>query len=1020
MTDVKQGVALVLDVVSGDQLLLGVGKVTTGPNRGDVIQKRVSVAGVTAPRLARSGERDEPGAWESKEWLRKELIGKKVQWRELYASQSGETAFVEVRVEGGDRAHIGVTILSNGMGRLTQGGSAKQNTPNYGDLEAAEQAAMSNGLGVHAGGMVREVVNFNQGDDFDVNQWFESNKLKNLRGVIENIKDANSYRVCLVPGSDAGPFVVLNIHLSGIQNPVIRRIAGGKEAEETPGSGAFFARSFAMERLLGRELNVRLESLTRGGQNTFFVASVIHDVKGSVAEFFLDMGFATYVDWSAQNSFSGPEKLKDRQQKAQERKVGRWKDGAVQSLDHFEFNGKVVEVVSGDQLKIIDVDLPIGKRVEVRYYLSSLKAPALREEQAGTQAGKWRQQSIEYIRKKMIGKVFKVRLDYKKNFSQIKDASGAAIQGPAPSDEKTKDCYFVTVSDQNLKDKPVGNPATNEKGGMEPILNLSGNAMLDAVRDGMVAAAPTFGGSEDAMSQRSRDFDLIVQCENAAKAEGKGIHSAKSPPSIWFDQLTELVLPQGGGSAIRDLEEGPKKKQTGGMVMGMKGRRPTTKKELSECAKAYEQQLTVKKNGHECLISYVMTGTRMRVKLLHEKIHLTFAVNGVKCPNAPRQNVGDGPMTAEQRKMDQLYAPQPFGAESLQYAREYLMQQEARIVIDRVDPAGTFTGQLFVKRPGQTQAKEDFAMSMLKKGLAYCDDWCETNVYWTAQEEAKKAKMNYWSLDHAGPLLQETAKGSSDTAANLTAGTPLNGEIVHINSLDDFYLCQGGEDQKIATQILSELSAAENVETLQKRQIYLAQNWDDKKWYRAKFVGRGGNGGRYSMYFIDSGAYSDVDLVRKIKPGSTLLTQPAAVVRCGLFAVKTSNDVWEDACAALFKKSKGSTVKGTIEKVINDKNPEPGQQTEIRKVVLFTTQALQAAEKAGGSASRGNAIVTPVSLNEFLIKECFCRLTNKERNFSQLSRVDYDTWRNAETTAKKTRSKLWKHGSPDSDDDDDF
>ena len=56
---------------------------------------------------------------------------------------------------------------------------------------------------------------------------------------------------------------------------------------------------------------------------------MLHPAKGSIAEFFLDAGFASYVDWSAQNCASGADKLKDCQKKAQEGKRGRKAQGLV-------------------------------------------------------------------------------------------------------------------------------------------------------------------------------------------------------------------------------------------------------------------------------------------------------------------------------------------------------------------------------------------------------------------------------------------------------------------------------------------------------------------------------------------------------------------------------------------------------------------------------------------------------------------------------------------------------------------
>lgn len=161
-----------------------------------------------------------------------------------------------------------------------------------------------------------------------------------------------------------------------------------------------------------------------------------------------------------------------------------------------------------------------------------------------------------------------------------------------------------------------------------------------------------------------------------------------------------------------------------------KGRGPSTKKELTERAKAFESQLSANRNGHLAVVSYIMNGSRMRLKLVHEKIHLTFQMNGIRAPNAerlgmPASNAANVPK------------PEPFGTESLQLARELCMQQDVKVTIDRVDPAGAFQGTLYLQKGTQ---KMDMGMMLLEKGLAYCDQWCNNNAYFNAEAKAKAAK----------------------------------------------------------------------------------------------------------------------------------------------------------------------------------------------------------------------------------------------------------------------------------------
>lgn len=64
-------------MLSGDTVV-----VRAQPRGGPPPEKQISLSGVTAPRLARKTAqdetRDEPWAWESREFLRKQLVGKEI------------------------------------------------------------------------------------------------------------------------------------------------------------------------------------------------------------------------------------------------------------------------------------------------------------------------------------------------------------------------------------------------------------------------------------------------------------------------------------------------------------------------------------------------------------------------------------------------------------------------------------------------------------------------------------------------------------------------------------------------------------------------------------------------------------------------------------------------------------------------------------------------------------------------------------------------------------------------------
>ena len=82
---------VVKSIMSGDCVVIR-GRPTNGPPP----ERILALAGITAPRLGRrpqtgdaKEELDEPWAWESREYLRRKLVGKQVSFTVDYAVPSG-------------------------------------------------------------------------------------------------------------------------------------------------------------------------------------------------------------------------------------------------------------------------------------------------------------------------------------------------------------------------------------------------------------------------------------------------------------------------------------------------------------------------------------------------------------------------------------------------------------------------------------------------------------------------------------------------------------------------------------------------------------------------------------------------------------------------------------------------------------------------------------------------------------------------------------------------------------------
>ena len=152
-------------------------------------------------------------------------------------------------------------------------------------------------------------------------------------------------RVLLLPS-----FHQITLMLSGVQCGAIRRNEDGTE-EAAP--FAREARYFVESRLLHREVQVKLEGLDKNG---CVLGSVLHP-QGNMSLELVKVGLARVVDWSSQMCDNAPA-LRAAERAAKEKRLRFWRDYVPPNHgnDMTEFQGRVVEVMSGDTL--VNMPLP--------------------------------------------------------------------------------------------------------------------------------------------------------------------------------------------------------------------------------------------------------------------------------------------------------------------------------------------------------------------------------------------------------------------------------------------------------------------------------------------------------------------------------------------------------------------------------------------------------------------------------------------------------------------------------------
>ena len=241
--------------------------------------------------------------------------------------------------------------------------------------------------------------------------------------------------------------------------------------------------------------------ILESNNNNKLVGSVLHPA-GNIAEALLKEGMAKCVDWSIAKVTGGPQKYRDAEKAAKERKVRVWKDykpaaGSVITGDK-EFNGKVVEIVNGDALVVKS-----AKNFR-KIFLSSIRPPKLEDAEARKVPGfkplydiPFIYEAREFLRKKLIGQQVHVVVDY--------------IQ-PAQDNFPEKTCCTVLIGGVNVAEALVS------KG---------------------LATCVRYSAGND---QRSSKYDDLLMAEQKAEKTGKGLHDKKNIPTHRVSDMSGNAL----------------------------------------------------------------------------------------------------------------------------------------------------------------------------------------------------------------------------------------------------------------------------------------------------------------------------------------------------------------------------------------------------------------------------------------------------------------------------------------------
>ncbi|XP_002732557.2 staphylococcal nuclease domain-containing protein 1-like [Saccoglossus kowalevskii] len=478
---------IVKQVQSGDSVII-----RGQPKGGPPPERQLCLSNITAPRLARRASpniegsvdtKDEPFAWEAREFLRKKLVGKEVCFTIEYRVPGSGREYGNIYL-GRDTTGENVTesIVAEGLVEVRRGGLRATDEQGQHLIEL-EEAAKGVGRGKWSKEPNTHLVRDITWVIDNPRNFMDSHHQEPIDAVIEFVRDGCTARAFLLPS-----FHQITIMLSGIKCPMFK-LEGDKQVPEPFAEEAKF---FTESRLLQRDVKIILEGIS----NQNFIGSILHP-NGNISELLVRDGFARCVDWSMGLVSQGPEKLRAAERFAKDKRLRIWKDytpsGPAIDLQDKNFTGKVVEVVNADSM-VIKTNTGEYRKLT----LSSIRPPRL------TQPGKEDESPIkenrrirplydipymfearEFMRKKLIGKKVNVCIDYIR---------------PANEGFPEKTCATVTIGNINVGEALVS------KG---------------------FASVLRYRADDD---QRSSHYDELLAAEARAQKNGKGVHSKKEPP----------------------------------------------------------------------------------------------------------------------------------------------------------------------------------------------------------------------------------------------------------------------------------------------------------------------------------------------------------------------------------------------------------------------------------------------------------------------------------------------------------
>ena len=387
--------------------------------KGVAPEMQLSLAYCQAPRVARTAEGvEEYFGWESREYLRKMIIGQVVKFKVLYKVDVISRTFGTIELKDKDVLR---DMVSSGYVSVRSERDEKGSRELYEELLELQAEARDNHRGIWSPTKTLRHVSWTLDDP---ESFFQANKGMPMAAIVEQVRDGSTLKLYLLETGE-----MISLRLAGLQAP---RIAYSADGKATYDAFAAESRCFSELRLLNRSVVIIIDGMDKF--NVFpqlsshlqnFFGRVEHP-SGSLAKELLGAGLARVVDWSL--NFLPVEEvsiLRGAELEAKKQHLRLWKDWVevMMSSDqqkavnttYAAIQGQVLQVMSGDTLIILlDGKDPLVPSSQRRVNLASVRAPKLGNLKKNVADEAWAQEAKEKLIHLAIGKKVKIVVEYER------------------------------------------------------------------------------------------------------------------------------------------------------------------------------------------------------------------------------------------------------------------------------------------------------------------------------------------------------------------------------------------------------------------------------------------------------------------------------------------------------------------------------------------------------------------------------------------------------------------------------